>query len=708
MSSPQVSFAMSSSPAGTALRGGRLSWLTAMLWLVLAGCATTVIDEAERLSQAGRFEEALQALDQAIVRRPDDLTLRTAHGRQRDRVIVQLSAQAELALGGARLDEAEELLARAQRLAPRQPRVVNLMQAVAQARAAQQRVGAPEVARNVAAASAASTLGPAFQKTVNLEFREAPLRQVFEALARSNGVNFVFDKDVRSDIRVTVFLRQVSLDEAMRIILATQQLDRKLLNGHTVLIYPNTAPKQREHQELITRSLYLVNADPKQALNLVRVMTKTRDLHVDERLNALVVRDTPEVVNQIERLLATIDLAEPEVMLAVEVLEVSSDRLEELGLGWPTTVGLAVPGAGSTVPLSTPLGGSGFRGIVANPALTATLRGVSGTANLLANPTIRARNREKAKVQIGERLPVFTTAAVANAGVSASVTYLDVGLKLDVEPSVQLDGEVIIKVALEVSNLLREVDGPAGSAAKAYEVGTRMTTTSLRLKDGQTQVLAGLINDQDRQSATGLPGVSRLPLLGRLFGVQRDERYKTEIVMLITPRIVRNLQRPDALAATITSGTDNQPGASPLRLAADARAGVGAGRGARGPQAAVGAAAAVEATPALPAGLVLAASERAAVGGTLVVTLNNRSGQATSGELIYDATMLQPANAAAGAATASAPGRLAFAMAAAAEAAFVLRVLPAAAGQRVVVQATADAPVVGEAAVQIDDAGAAR
>ena len=697
---------LSPSRARPASLGAYRAWglcLSALLWLALAGCATTVIDEAKQLSLAGRYEEALVTLDEALARRPDDAGLRTAYSRQRDRVIVHLGAQAELALGGARLDEAEELLARAQRLAPRQPRVLNLALALAQARAAQQRVAAPDAQNTpaVAAAGAASTLGPAFQKTVSIEFREAPLRQVFEALARTSGVNFVFDKDVRSDVRVTVFLRQVSLDEAMRVILATQQLDRKLLNGHTVLIYPNTAPKQREHQELITRSLYLVNADPKQALNLVRVMTKTRDLHVDERLNALVVRDTPEVVNQIERLLATIDLAEPEVMLAVEVLEVSSDRLDELGLGWPTSIGLGVLGGGATVPLSTPLGGTGFRGLVANPALTATLRGISGNANLLANPTIRARNREKAKVQIGERLPVFTTAAVANAGVSASVSYIDVGLKLDVEPSVQLDGEVIIKVALEVSNLLRQVDGPAGSAARAYEVGTRMTTTSLRLKDGQTQVLAGLINDQDRQSAAGLPGVSRLPLLGRLFGVQRDERYRTEIVMLITPRIVRNLQPPDVQAATLASGTDNQPGALPLRLGADARAGVGAGMSAgRAARAAAGATGAEAAQPA--AGLLLAASERAAVGGTLVVTLNNRSGQTTSGELLYDATLLQPAHSPPGAA----PGRLPFAMAAAAEAAFVLRVLPAAAGQRVVVQANADAPVVGEAAVQVDDAGA--
>ncbi len=448
------------------LQGWRVGLAAALLGL--AGCASTVIDEAERLSLAGRYEEALQSLDAELRRRPQDAVLRTAHSRQRERVIGQLGTQAELALASGRLDEAEQLLARASALDARQPRLLQLAQAVAQARQARQR-SADTATAAVAAepTQAPSGMSAVFQKPVTLEFREAPLRQVFEALARSSGVNFVFDKDVRADARVSVFLRQVTLDEAMRIILATQQLDRKLLNGHTVLVYPNTSPKQREHQELVTRSLYLVNADPKQVLNLVRVMTKTRDLHVDERLNALVVRDTPEVVRQIEQLIATVDLAEPEVMLAVEVLEVSSDRLNELGLDWPASVSLAVPGAGSTVPLSTPTGGSGFRGMVANPALTATLRAVSGSANLLANPTIRARNREKAKVQIGERLPVFTTTAVANAGVSASVSYIDVGLKLDVEPSVQLDGEVIIKVALEVSNLLREVDGPSGSASKA-------------------------------------------------------------------------------------------------------------------------------------------------------------------------------------------------------------------------------------------------
>ena len=683
------------------------------LSLLLGACASTVIDDAERLSLAGQYEEALRTLDDALRRRPEDAALRTSHSRQRERVLVHLSTQVELALAAGRLEEAQRLLDRAQKLDPSQPRVVGLVEVLKRARqealsaAAANPTGANNAASNPANANAtrapastlaAPTMGPSFQKPVTLEFREAPLRQVFEGLARSSGVNFVFDKDVRSDVRVTLQLRGVTLDEAMRVILASQQLDRKLLNEQTVLIYPNTAPKQREHQDLVTRVLYLVNADPKLALNLVRTMTKTRDIVVDERLNALVVRDTPEVVRQIEMLLATVDLAEPEVMLAVEVLEVASDRLDELGLNWPTSIGFGIPGAASLVEL----GANGFRGLVANPALSAALRGKTGTTNLLANPTIRARNREKAKVQIGEKLPVFTsTAATVNVPGSTAVNYLDVGLKLDVEPSVQLDGEVTIKVALEVTNLLREVAGP--NASLAYQVGTRLTTTSLRLKDGQTQVLAGLINNQDRQNATGLPGLSEMPLLGRLFGVRRDERSKTEIVMLITPRIVRNLQLPSTNAATLPSGTDTQPGAQPLRLAALARVGVSPGRGAPLAPGAAAEPASAEVPEAPPEGLNIAASAGARVGGTLAVTLANRGSTKSTGELLFDVNLVQPASAPTAGAS---PGRLAFALDPQAETAFIFRVLPAAAGQVVAMQASANTPTRGQVQVQIPAATA--
>ena len=191
--------------------------------------------------------------------------------------------------------------------------------------------------------------------------------------------------------------------------------------------------------------------------------------------------------------------------------------------------------------------------------VTATLRGTSGSTNLLANPRIRVRNREKAKVQIGEKLPVFTTTSSINIGISTSVSYLDVGLKLEVEPQIGTDNDVGLKLALEVSNILGQVTGPSGSVA--YQVGTRLTNTSLRLADGETQIISGLISDEDRKTAAGVPGLSRLPVAGSLFGLRSNNQSKTEIVLLLTPRIVRGMAVPDTSLTRLPAGNDANPGA---------------------------------------------------------------------------------------------------------------------------------------------------
>src|SRR5262249_41618480 len=153
------------------------------------------------------------------------------------------------------------------------------------------------------------------------------------------------------------------------------------------------------------------------------------------------------------------------------------------------------------------------------------------------------KNKEKARVHIGDKVPVITTTATSTGFVSESITYLDVGLKLEVEPAVFLEDDVGIKVGLEVSSISREIKSPSGTLS--YQVGTRNTSTTLRLKDGETQVLAGLISDEDRKSVTQVPGLGSIPVLGRLFGSHQDTFNKTEIVLLVTPRVVRNLARPE-------------------------------------------------------------------------------------------------------------------------------------------------------------------
>jgi len=182
---------------------------------------------------------------------------------------------------------------------------------------------------------------------------------------------------------------------------------------------------------------------------------------------------------------------------------------------------------------------------------------------VLANPRIRVKNKEKARIHIGDRVPVITTTAAATGGfVSESVTYLDVGLKLEVEPLIYLDDDVGIKIGLEVSNIAKEVKSVT-SGTLTYQIGTRNANTVLRLRDGETQILAGLISDEDRRSAQRVPGAGDLPVIGRLFSSTRDNLTKTEIVLLITPRLVRTLARPDARSVEFAAGTETSTGAAP-------------------------------------------------------------------------------------------------------------------------------------------------
>ncbi len=556
----------------------------------LAGCANPALRQADELVAARQPAQALAVVEAAMQQSPNDLALKAAQQRLHERATAQLLQQIDALRGASRGGDAVPLIVRLQGLAPQHPRLPALLLEQERAKrheallaAARKALGENRVAlaeeklREVQAETPGHpglrplllrvaelqvretdsvVMGPSFQQPVSLEFRDAPIRTVFEALSRGANVNFVFDREVRADTRVTVFLRNTTLDEAMRVILGTHQLDRKLLNADTVLVFPATTAKQREHQELVTRTLYLANADVKQAQALVRTIAKVRDVFIDERLNMLVVRDTPEVVRMVEKLVSALDLAEPEVMLDVEVMEVATDQLDALGVQWPEEVSFGLPGVNGAVQLAQR---DSFRASVINPAVLLTLRGTAGNTNLLANPKIRVRNREKAKVHIGEKLPVFTTTSTANVGVSASVSYLDIGLKLDVEPVIGLDNDVTIRVSMEVSNLLRQVSGPAGSLA--YQLGTRLTSTSLRLADGETQVISGLINDEDRRSAAGVPGLSNLPFFGALFGLKTTTRNKTEVVLLITPRVLRNISLPDASVTRMPGGTDASPGA---------------------------------------------------------------------------------------------------------------------------------------------------
>lgn len=404
-------------------------------------------------------------------------------------------------------------------------------------------------------------LKPVSDTPITLELRDANIKVVFDALSRATGINFILDKDIKPDTKTTIFIKKTPVAEAIQMVLASSGLQKKDLSETTALVYPSNLQKLKDYQDLIIRSFYLNNSSAKQVSAMLKTMLKTKDIFVDDRLNMIVMRDTPEVIRVAERLIAGNDLADPEVMLEMEVLEVSRSRLQELGIRYPNQLSVLGTGANNLLTLRQLNSTSSSNiGVSPNPALN--FNKTIGDVNLLSNPRIRVKNNEKAKILVGDKVPIVTTTIAANAGVAENVTYVDVGLKLDVEPRITLDDFVNIKVGLEVSSIVKA----ATANIPAPQIGTRNANTVLRLKDGETQILAGLISDDERRSADRLPGLGDIPFLGRLFSSQKDEKNKTEIVLVITPRIINNIQLPKAEVSEYLSGTESQISDTPIGI----------------------------------------------------------------------------------------------------------------------------------------------
>ncbi len=581
----------------SAARARRIPTLAArlaapLLLLSLAGCAAQLAyRDGEQLAAQQQVPAAMAKFREAIERDPGNAKYRLAYTRTRDQAVRARLAQADNAVAAGlnapanwqrvlELDPANERARAGLRAQGEDARVATLL---AQAHSAALH-NDPEAARRLLAAllverpqhegarallrslddsatpapAAPGGLAQMFKKPISIEFKDTPLRQVFEVIARGSGLNFVFDKDVKTDMKASIFLKDSNIEAAIYYLLVSNQLEQQVLDGNTVLIYPNIAAKLKEYQEMVVKTYFLANADAKSIANTFKTILKSRDVVVDEKLNLVILRDNADAVRLADKLVALQDVAEPEVMLEVEVLEVKRSRLMELGVAWPNGVSLT--------PLSTS-GGVGLtlddlRGLnrssigISTPSLTVNAHKTDGDANILANPRIRVRNHEKAKVVIGDRVPNISVTVSPGAGgfASETVSYVDVGLTLNVEPTIYLNNEVAIRVGLEVSNLVDSITTKSGTVA--YHLGTRQASTMLQLKDGENQVLAGLISGEERSNANKLPGLGDLPLLGRLFGSTVDDSSKTEIVLSITPHLVRNIVRPDAAAAQFASGTE--------------------------------------------------------------------------------------------------------------------------------------------------------
>jgi general secretion pathway protein D len=585
----------------------RLAGLTTALLLLLAGCAgMRYHNDGLRLMAEGKRDEGLAMLQTASSMEPGNAEFRIDMLKATNAYSEELVRHANDAVANDNIAEARQLYAKALKVNPGNTQARRLLSGIeldirtarmvaesermlreGRMDAARDKVntalienpGSRNAQRQLAlineqaekirdAAAEKLAAQSIMNKPVTLQFRDANLRMVFEALSRTTGLNVILDRDVRSDLKTTIFVKDAAVEDTVDLILLQNQLEKRAVNANTLFIFPATAAKQKEYQDLQVRTFQINNADVKYLQTVLKTVLKIKDVSVDERTNTLVMRDTPDAIAVAAKVIAAHDVAEPEIMLEVEVLEVSYDRLSNLGIQFPDSLTLSTPNptGGLTLGALRALGGSDL--LVSPLSLGLNFKLQDTDANILASPRIRARNKEKARILIGDRVPIITntvTPVQSGSGVvTGSVQYQDVGLKLEFEPQVYNEQEVGIRIALEVSSIVREIAGPNGSLA--YQIGTRNANTVVRLLDGETQILGGLISSSDRNTASKIPGLGHLPTVGRLFGNNNGSSNKTEIVLSITPHILRPPALLDASVRNVFSGTEGNMRQRALQL----------------------------------------------------------------------------------------------------------------------------------------------
>ncbi|WP_354681694.1 secretin N-terminal domain-containing protein [Cupriavidus plantarum] len=568
--------------------------------MLLCSCATDMRNRELDQRLAGLPpDEALQVLARTSAEYPDDLDIRSRYLAQRRQVANDYLSRAVVAYEAGDAAQARMFAQRAQAAAPGDDTPTSMIEwidrqapldtAVAHAEAV--RGDRPDEAlaivndvlakqpanvrasrlRNELTAPKGQDLGPQLSRDlsqpITVQFRDQPLISIFELVSNITGLNFTFDREVVATAPTTIYATNTPVRQVLTLVLQANQLASKIVSGNSLLVYPKRQDKEAEYRDLVVRTFYLHNAQAPQVLATLKQMVKSKDLILDERTNAIIMRDTAEAIKVAERLVAALDVVPAEVVIEAQILEVNASDLLQLGIQYPGRVEFTaqplpddndptsrVPGV-LTLDQLRHLNGSDILVRLGAPSLALDILQSQGKTKTLANPRIRVRNREKAKVLIGDRLPVVTTTLSSNFS-SESVNYQDVGLTLEVAPVIVGSTEVQVKMRLEVSNVTDRIQTDSGLIV--YQIGTRSAETVMSVRNNQTQVLAGLLQRNERDTGQGLPGLSRIPILDRIFGTRTQEEKQTELILLLTPRVVRHQEMPAGHIVTFDSGTEGR------------------------------------------------------------------------------------------------------------------------------------------------------
>ncbi|HEX9944008.1 MAG TPA: secretin N-terminal domain-containing protein [Thermoanaerobaculia bacterium] len=421
-------------------------------------------------------------------------------------------------------------------------------------------------------------LNPRSNQPISLEFPQpVSIFSIYRALGQAFGINVLFDPNLR-DQEIAIDLKDVTAQAALETLMRAAGHFYKVMDEHSIIIAQDTPQNRRTYEDLVIQTFFLSNAEVKDMLTILRSLIDARKIATNEQLNAIILRDTADKVKVAERIIESNDKSKAEVVIDVELLQINTARLRELG------VSLSSYSVGQSLDLGTSTGGTGGTGgtgtttpsgvrlsdlefinqsnwILTIPSFLYNFVKTNADAQLLAKPQLRITEGEKASLTIGDRVPIplttFNTQNVGGQGGIIPITsfqYQDVGIRIDLEPRVHHNQEVTLKVKVEVSNLTGQVQGAAGQSQPI--IGTRTIDSVIRLQDGETNFLAGLIRTDENNSDQGVPGLSEIPLLGRLFSNKRNQVQRTDVILTLTPHIIRNAEITQEDLEPIWVGTE--------------------------------------------------------------------------------------------------------------------------------------------------------
>lgn len=410
-------------------------------------------------------------------------------------------------------------------------------------------------------------LNPASTRPIDLVFpQETNVKKIYQYLAAAAGINVIYDPQLKDD-KYSLDLRGVTFQKALETLMRQAGHFYKVIDERTILVAQDTKQNRQEYEDLVVRTFFLSNGDVKDVSNMVRSILDLRRMQPIPQLNAIVIRDTADKVAVAERIIEVNDKAKAEVLIDVELIQLSSKKALELGtkLGAYSTSG-AILGSDGKAITSLPwndlwkISLSDFSFSV--PTITFNFIKDNSDTEVLARPQLRIAEGEKAQLIIGDKVPVPVTTlntqqAIGGSGIVpiTSFQYQDVGIKIEIEPRVHHNKEVTLKLTVEASNVSGYVKNTSGPDQPT--IGTRTITSTIRLRDGETNVLAGLIRKDVSSSKTSIPFLGDLPLIGTLFSNVRDETNRTDLLLTLTPRIVRAPQITDEDLVPIWVGTEN-------------------------------------------------------------------------------------------------------------------------------------------------------